>query len=125
MSKPWDDPRITSATQLSQHDRRAWIAAGRPPLAFEPKPKPKPTQPAAMTPDESRMWNEWAAAHVQRGMDSCMYTAGQEVGKIERAILARIDVLERELGELRAERAVGRAAAIDLPDFRKRKRDAA
>jgi hypothetical protein len=129
MSKPWDDPRIRSATQLSQYDRRAWIAAGRPPLAFEPQPKPKPAQPATMTPDTSRTWNEWAVAHVQRGMDSCMYTVGQECGKIESRLAKRIADLEKEVGELRGElnvqRALAKSEIIDLPDFRRKRNDAA
>jgi hypothetical protein len=126
MSKPWDDPSIRSATQLSQYDRRAWLAAGRPPLAFEPQPKPKPAQPAAMTPDASRTWNEWARAHTQNATDMLARIIGEECGKIENRLAKRIEAVERELGETRAAAEVERRAKIvDLPRLPLRRRDAA
>jgi hypothetical protein len=79
-----------------------------------PLERTRPNQPSAP------VTHDWVA----NGLDVLALTIGQEVGAIEARINAKIDGLERELGELRAERAVERAAVIDLPDWR-RKHDAA
>jgi hypothetical protein len=124
--KPWNDPRITSATQLSQYDRRAWLAAGRPPLAFEPKPEPKPASTVAMNREAKEGWDRWCRSHVQDGLDMLALVVGEETGAIERRLNAKIDAVERALGEMRAEAQVERSARIiDLPRLPLRKRDAA
>jgi hypothetical protein len=58
-----------------------------------------------------------------------MYTVGQECGKIESRLAKRIADLEKEVGELRGElnvqRALAKSEIIDLPDFRRKRNDAA
>jgi hypothetical protein len=103
MTKPWNDPRITCPTQLSQYDRRAWIAAGKPPLPFEPKPEPKPAQPAAMTPDTSRAWNEWATKLIDDHGMVLARTIGEEVGRIHRGINEELNEVRAELTALKVE----------------------
>jgi hypothetical protein len=70
-------------------------------------------------------WDRWAAAHVQIGIDSLAFMVGEEVGKIEKRLAEKIERLETELCELKADRAVERAAVVDLPDFRRKRHDAA
>jgi hypothetical protein len=84
--------------------------------AFEPPlERTRPNQPAPVT-------HDWVA----NGLDVLARTIGQEVGRIERALLARIDALEAEIGQLRAAAQVERAAKIvDLPSFLRRKENAA
>jgi hypothetical protein len=68
-------------------------------------------------------WNQWAEAHVQRGLERAAEIVGEEVGAIERSLIERIKKLEAEIGELRAEQTVEHAAkVVDLPSFL-RKRD--
>jgi hypothetical protein len=74
-------------------------------------------------------WNEWAESHVARGLqafgDMIAEELGAEAGLLERRLLDRIEKLEIEIGELKAEREVAEVAkVIDLPDWR-RKADAA
>jgi hypothetical protein len=66
-------------------------------------------------------WDRWVKAHVQNGTDVLATAIGEEVGKIQRDLEARIAKLEEEVGQLKADRAVARAAqVIDLPDWRHR-----
>jgi hypothetical protein len=121
MMKPWNDPRITTPTQLSQYDRRAWLAAGRPPLAFEPEPEPKPAQPIMMNAETAAAWDRWCRGHVSNGLNTLAYVIGAETAKIENRLNKKISELEAEIGSLRAERTVERAArVVDLPNWRKK-----
>jgi hypothetical protein len=75
-------------------------------------------------------WNEWAEAHVARGLEALADTmacvVGEEVGTIERRLTERIEALEAEVGQLRAQQTVEAAAkVIDLPRLPLRTRDAA
>jgi hypothetical protein len=74
-------------------------------------------------------WNDWCESHVERGLERAADIFGQEIGEIERALLERIESLEIQLGELRAEHEVERAArnqnVVDLPsNFLRRKSNA-
>jgi hypothetical protein len=122
MNERWDPTnprRITSVNQMSQAERRAWIAAGKPEL-IEPEPQTKST--IAMNAETSRAWNAWLYGHLDR----LAYEMGACSAEIENRLAKRIATLEGELGELRAEAQVERAArVVDLPRLPLRKRDAA
>jgi hypothetical protein len=124
---PWDptNPRgYTNAADMPQADRVAWLRAGRPELA-KPTSQSQP-KTVAMSVEAQAGWDRWCRGHVSNGLDALAYTIGAEVAKIENRLKAQINVLERALGELRAERTVERAAKIiDLPNPLRRRRDAA
>jgi hypothetical protein len=102
--------------------RREWSYE---PLRREP-PVSRSTTMTHETPQPSwDDWNEWAESHVARGLETVADIIGDEIGVIERDLHERIAKLEEELGQMRADREIERAAkVIDLPDWRK-KSDAA
>jgi hypothetical protein len=90
---------------------------------FEPLDRRDPT--AIRTNDMTKQddpwidWNDWCRAHVDLGMSRVAQVLGSEVGDLERELVTRIELLEEQLGQLRAERAVERCAqAFDLPNWR-------
>jgi hypothetical protein len=72
-------------------------------------------------------WNAWCESHVARGLERLADVIGQEVGEVERALIARIELLEQKVGEMHAERVVESAArdgeVLTIPNWR-RKRNA-
>jgi hypothetical protein len=114
---------------MTDDERRSWFKAGKPPLVSEPEPKPQPAQPAAtMTPEASLAWNRWANSLIDNHAMVLAQTIGEEVGRINRIIFSRIDAVELEFGQLRAQLEILRNATtdapVDLPNWRK-KRDVA
>jgi hypothetical protein len=110
-------PHLAGVAAVTQAERRAWIAAGKPPLVSEPEPKPQPAQPVTMDDASSRAWNDWGSWLIHKNVDAFAEAIGTELNTIHERIFVRIIQLETELGELRAERA---AKVIDLPNWRQK-----
>jgi len=128
MSLPWDytnPKKYTNSAQMSQSERRSWYEAGKPPLA-RPAWQPQPKSAVAMNREAQAGWDNWAKTHVNNGLYELSYIIGEETAKIENRLNRKISELERELGQLRAARTVERSAEVfDIPDWRRRKRNAA
>jgi hypothetical protein len=73
-----------------------------------------------------RAWDDWCKAHVQNGLLEFADMLGEEIGRSDREINARLAALETVVGELRAAREVEQAAkVVDLPNFLRKRNDAA
>jgi len=106
--------RIEAADAIAQARRHVAM--------WDVRPTPEKKE-SRMTEPNWDSWDEWAARHVQNGLEQAAAIFGEEVGLIERYLVKRIEKLEGELGELRAERTVERAAGgdnvVDIPNWRK------
>jgi hypothetical protein len=85
---------------------------------------------AEITDRRYAQWDDWAEQHVERGLERAADIFGEEIAEIEKQLLARIEALEAQVGEITAELTVERAArsdnVVDLPSFlRKSNSDAA
>src|SRR5262249_27400210 len=71
-------------------------------------------------------WEKWLQSHLENFADML----GREIGETDKAINARLSELEERVGQLVAEREVVERAAkngtvVELPDFLRRKHNAA
>jgi hypothetical protein len=116
---PANAARYTCAAEMPAAVRRSWFEANKPPLR-KPASQPK-SSTVEMNAEAAARWKAWATKLIDDRARTLAYIIGSECGKIERRLTAKIDALEREIGELRAAAQVERVAKIvDLPNWRKR-----
>jgi hypothetical protein len=124
MSEKWDPAnaaRYTCAAEMPAAVRRSWYEANKPPLTKPTSQSQPKSSTVEMNAEAAARWNAWATKLIDDRGRALAYIIGSECGKIERRLTARIDTLERELGELRAAAEVERAGKIvDLPNWRRK-----
>jgi hypothetical protein len=70
-----------------------------------------------MNAETENAWNAW----LWGNLDQLSRTFGEEAGALERRLMEKIERLESEIGQLKADRQVERAATVvDLPDWRRK-----
>jgi hypothetical protein len=86
------------------------------PLVREPPRSTQRSTPVTQQTNDFSGWERWLQGHL----DVAAYEIGACVAEVETRLTKRIAELEADIGQLRAERAVERAAVIALPGWRRR-----
>jgi hypothetical protein len=137
---------VGKGRELAEQKHNEWLA-NRDPAADDlnhwrstmPKPEPSPSK---IEPDNKEnimdeknqaAWDHFVRAHIKialaedwkstkKVLDGLCAGMGAEVGQLVRRLNKRIDELEEQLGQLRADleiqKAVAKREVLDLPNFR-------
>ncbi|MGZ5863276.1 MAG: hypothetical protein ACXWKB_08335 [Methyloceanibacter sp.] len=113
--------------RMPQAVRRRWLEAGRPELGAPPlirKTWAPPPTPSTATMEADERWNAWCREIARAQTDALADVCAEELGALERRLLAKIAELETEIAKLRTVRS-GSVSVVSSNGTSARPRDVA